>query len=134
MSAQPLQFGVRIGNDTITGIPATAKLRPLRDVLIVEPLDWEPSGLLNVVYFGKPLRGRVLAAGPGCFPIKYNGRKGQRSKSWDSNVFRPTEVKVGDIVELGGLEIGGYLFESFLWGNKRCIRCREEDVAVILIA
>jgi hypothetical protein len=123
--------GVRITNDTVTAIPASSRLRPLRDVLIVEPLDWEPSKILNVVYFGAPLRGRVLAAGPGRYPIRYNGRKGMRTKSWDSKVFLPTEVQVGDVVELGGLELRGYLFESFLWGDKRCIRCREQDVAIV---
>lgn len=126
-----IQAGTRVDNDTITRIPATAKIRPLRDQLVVEPLDWEPSRILNVVYFGKPLRGTVRAVGPGRYPIKYNGRKGQRTKSWDSTRFRITEVKAGDVVELGGLELRGYLFQSFLWGDRRCILCREEDVAIV---
>jgi hypothetical protein len=123
--------GVRIDNDTVTGIPADVRLRPLYNKLIVQPLDWRPSTILNVVYMGHPLRGVVLAAGPGRYPIRYNGRKGVRTKSWDSTVFVPNEVKVGDIVELGGLEIAGYLFHSFLWGDKRCIQVSEDDVTFI---
>jgi hypothetical protein len=123
--------GARVTNATITRIPGDATLRPLRDGLIVEPLDWEPSKILNVVYMGHPLRGVVRAVGPGGYRLKYDGRKGVRTRSWESNVFIPMELKVGDVVELGGLELRGYLFESFLWGDKRCIRCRQEDVAIV---
>jgi hypothetical protein len=40
-------------------------------------------------------------------------------------------VKVGDIVELGGLEIGGYLHCTIMWGLKEVVVCREEDVAIV---
>ncbi|HEX4605388.1 MAG TPA: hypothetical protein VH724_15415, partial [Candidatus Angelobacter sp.] len=100
-----IQDGARVTNATITAIPASAQLRPLGNSLIVEPLDWEPSKILNVVYMGHPLRGVVRAAGPGKHPTRYNGRKGARTRSWESKVFVPTTVKVGDVVELGGLEI-----------------------------
>jgi hypothetical protein len=126
-----IQDGARVTNATITAIPASAQLRPLGNSLIVEPLDWEPSKILNVVYMGHPLRGVVRAAGPGKHPTRYNGRKGARTRSWESKVFVPTTVKVGDVVELGGLEIRGYLFQSFLWGDKRCIKCTEDDVAIV---
>lgn len=123
--------GVRMANDTVSGVAASARFCPLRNCLIVEPLAWEPSTILNVVYMGQPLRGRILAVGPGCYPLKYNGRKGARTKSWNSSIFVPTEVAVGDVVELGGLELRGYLFHSFMWGDKRCIACTEDDVALI---
>lgn len=126
-----IQAGTRVLNDTVTRIPASAKVRPLRNGLVVEPLDWHPSNILNVVYYGQPLRGIVRAVGPGKYPKRYNGRKGQRTKSWDSSHFVPTETKVGDHVELGGLELRGYLFQSFLWGTRRCINCTEDDVAFI---
>lgn len=125
-------FGVRIGNETITRIPADAVMRPLRDQIIVEPLAWEPSKILNIVYHGKPLRGIVKAVGPGCYPKRYNGRKGQRSKTWDSKSFRPCDLNVGDVVELGGLELRGYLFQTFFWGDVEHVICREEDVAVVV--
>lgn len=124
--------GIRIGNETLAGIPADAKIRPLRDQIIIEPLDWEPSKIIAVAYRGKPLRGRVLAVGPGRYPLKYNGPKGKRTKSWDSKHFQPTEVKVGDIVELGGLEIGGYLHHTFRWGERECVMVREPDVAIVV--
>lgn len=123
--------GVRIGNETIASVPREAKLRPLRDVLIVEPLEYEPSKTLEVVYRGKPLRGKVKAVGKGCYPKKYDGPKGKRTRSWDSKYFLPTQVKVGDIVELGGLEIGGFLFQTFRWGDKEHVICREADVCLI---
>lgn len=126
------ESGVRIGNETITGIPASMNVRPLRDQIVIEPLYWQPSKIIAVAYQGKPLRGIVLAVGPGCYPKQYNGPKGKRTKSWDSKHFQPTEVKVGDIVELGGLEIGGYLHPTFRWGDKECVMIREPDVAMVV--
>lgn len=121
----------RIGNETTTYVPAHCKIRPTRDNIIVEPLNWRPSTILEVVYTGRPLWGRVLAVGPGTYPKRYDGPKGKRTKTWDSKAFRPTEVKVGDLVDLGGLELKGYLHETFLWGTKEVVRCREEDVAIV---
>jgi co-chaperonin GroES (HSP10) len=123
--------GVRVGNESITSVPAEAHIRPLRDNIVIEPLDWKPSSTLEVVYTGKPLRGRVRAIGPGRYPKLYNGPKGRRSKTWDSKSFRPTEVKVGDVVELGGLEIRGYLFATVRWGSKEVIVCSEQDIAIV---
>jgi hypothetical protein len=123
--------GVRVGNESITSVPAEASVRPLRDHLVVEPLDWRPSSTIEVVYNGKPLRGKVRAVGPGRYPLKYDGPKGKRSKSWEGKSYLPTEVKVGDIVELGGLELRGYLFQTFRWGSKEVIMCREQDVAIV---
>lgn len=124
--------GVRIGNETNTFVPAHANVRPLRDHIIVEPLAWKPSKLIAVEWHGKPLRGVIRAVGPGVYPKKYDGPKGKRTKSWDSKVFRPCDLKIGDIVELGGLEIRGYLFTTFLWGATECVICREADVAIVV--
>lgn len=124
--------GVRIGNETSTLVPGSAQIRPLRDQIILEPLDWEPSKIIAVAYTGKPLRGIVRAIGPGVYPKRYDGPKGKRTKTWDSKAFRPCDVKVGDTVELGGLELGGYLHMSFLWGAKQMVICREEDIAVVV--
>lgn len=128
----PISYGTRIGNETCTIVPREAKIRPLRDQIIVEPLDWQPSQIILVAgTHTKPLRGIVCAVGPGVYPKRYNGRKGQRTKSWDSKAFRPCDVRVGDVVELGGLEIGGYLHQTFLWGTREMVICREEDVAIV---
>jgi len=124
--------GIRVGHETNVIVRADEHIRPLRDHIVVEVLAWEPSKILDVVYHGKPLRGRILAVGPGHYPKRYNGPKGQRSKCWDSKSFLPTDLKVGDIVEFGGLEIRGYLFTLIRWGSKDCVVCREADVAIVV--
>jgi len=112
-------------------IGAHERLRPLRDHIIVKPLNWEPSRVIIVAGDKrKPLRGVIVAVGPGCYPKRYNK---DRSKTWDSTAFRRTEVKVGDTVELGGLEIDGYLFPTVMIGNELHVIAREEDVAGIVV-
>ena len=123
--------GTRVGNETVTSISGTAQIKPLRDHVVIEPLEWEPSSVIKVVYRGKPLRGIVRAIGPGHYRKMYDGPKGKRSKSWDSKHFTPSDLKVGDTVELGGLEIRGYLHQTFRWGGKEMIMCREADVAIV---
>lgn len=123
---------VRIGNEILDFVPPSSRIRPLRDVIVVEPIKAEPSKTISVVESVKPLRGRVLAVGPGCYPKRYDGPKGKRTKSWDSKAFRPCDLKVGDMVELGGLEIGGYLHTTVMWGLKEVVLCREEDVAMVV--
>lgn len=116
-----------------TYIDADAKLRCLRDQMIVEPLPVDHSSILEVIEYVKPLRGVVKVVGPGHYPKRYDHPdKHRRTKMWDSKQFQPTEVKVGDIVELGGYEFGGYGFQQFLWGNKMHIFCREADVSGIV--
>jgi hypothetical protein len=126
--------GVRIGNEAFDTLSASAKVHPLRNQLILEPLPWPFSKTIEVVYQGRPIRGKVLAAGPGKYPKIYNGPKGKRSKSWDSKHFRPCDVKVGDIVQLNNITeadgtIDGMLFPTFRWGSKECVVCTEDDVA-----
>lgn len=115
-----------------TEIPADAKFRPLRDQIIVEPLETVYSAIIDVIRETKPMKGIVKAVGPGCYPKKYNhSDKSKRTKMWDSKTFKPTQVKVGDKVELGGYQYGGYAFHTFYWGDKLHIICREEDVAFV---
>lgn len=119
-------------HESITTVPADAEIRPLRDQIIVEPLGVVRSRVIIVFDRSKPLRGIVKAVGPGIYPRKYDrSEKHLRTKTWDSKVFRPTEVKIGDVVELGGSEIGGYAFQTFFWGDKLHLWAREEDIAVI---
>jgi co-chaperonin GroES (HSP10) len=111
-------------------LPAGTKLRPLRDQIVVKPLPWKPSKIIEIAGDKrKPLRGVVTAVGPGCYPRLYNK---DRSKTWDSKQFRPCDVKVGDVVELGGLEIDGYLFPRIVIGTETHVLCREADVAIVL--
>jgi len=123
--------GIRIGNEMLTWIRADEQIRPLRDQIVIEPLPLDLNTSLNVIYRGKPVRGIVRAAGPGCYPKKYDGPRGKRKKVWDSNHFRPCDVKVGDVVDIGGLDIGGYLFPLLRWGDMDVMLCREEDVAIV---
>lgn len=132
LAPTPFQPGARAGGETLTSIPADAVIRPLRDWLVVEAEAHVASRLIYVPEFGRPLKGTVLAVGPGCYPKRYDhAEKHKRSKSWDSRRFRPTEVKVGDRVELGGAESGGYAFEQLWWGERLCLLCREEDVCLV---
>lgn len=121
--------GVRLSRETTDVLGAGERIRPLRDQLLVEPLDWQPSALIQVAGDERrPMRGIVRAAGPGCYPKIYNK---DRSKCWDSKVFRPTQVKVGDTVELGGIEIDGYDFPQVMVDSRMHILCREEDVCFV---
>ena len=115
-----------------TEFPEGTKLRMLRDQMLVEPILNNWSSIIYVINSNKPMRGIVRAIGPGHYPKKYNGPKGKRTKSWDSKVFQPTECKVGDIVELGGLQFGGYSFQTVYIGNVLHLICREADVAGIV--
>lgn len=126
--------GRRVGNESFDSISAKATVRPLRDQIILEPVPWPFSDIIEVVYTGRPLRGKVRAIGPGCYEKRYNGPKGKRSKSWDSKQFRPCDVKVGDIVQLGGLSLEGYLFPTFRWGDKEMVICRENDITGVEVA
>lgn len=125
--------GARFGGETLTQIGADEKIRPLRDNLVVEPEDVVYSRYIVVNVRTKPLRGIVKAVGPGIYPKCYDHpEKHKRTKMWDSKVFRPIQVKVGDRVELGGGEIEGYAFEQFWWGDTLHLWCSERDVAGIV--
>jgi co-chaperonin GroES (HSP10) len=125
--------GVRFGGETLNFVAAHETIRPLRDNLLVEPMEVVYSRYIIVKHDTKPLRGRVLAAGPGHYPKLYDHReKHKRSKMWDSKVFVPTEVQVGDIVELGGSELEGYAFEQFWYGDKCVLWCTERDVCGVV--
>lgn len=135
---EPIGYGQRIGNELLTWIRADEQIRPLRDQIVIEPLPLDLNTHLTVVYRGKPVRGIVRAAGPGLYCRKYfdsNGnptsRRGDRKTSKLSRYFRPCDVKVGDVVDIGGLDIGGYLFPLIRWGAMDVVICREEDVALV---
>lgn len=120
--------GVRFERSLAGTFSKETTVRPLRDGILVKVTAWTPSKILEVEYHGKPLRGVVVRTGPGCYPKRYNR---DRSRTWDSKAFRRCEVKVGDTVELGGLELRGYDFTQVLIGNELHVLCREEDVVGI---
>lgn len=125
-----VESGVRIRNDLNAFIPEDNELKLRHDNIAVEPLPWKPSKVIEVAS-NRRVRGVVVAAGPGTYPWRYDGPKGKRTRKWRSKVFVPTTVKVGDIVELAGLEIGEYLHKTITWGSKQVILCQEADVAFI---
>lgn len=141
-----MERGARLGNETLVGVGAKEKVRPLRDYIIIEPLEWEPSKTVKVVYRGRPLRGKVKAVGEGRNRLQYRNKntgewaisvpKGLRSEMRESKAFQRLDVKVGDIVELTSIvnadgTIDGMLFQTFRWGDKEHIICQEADVCLI---
>lgn len=126
--------GVRLKDQTVNFIAPGRRIRPLRDQIIVKPLRLKLGDRIKADWDGQPVCGVVIAAGPGCYPnIHARGfRDGKPYRTvHQSRVFRPTEVKIGDIVHLGGLELGGYLFPQVWAAGAWCVLCREQDVAVV---
>lgn len=116
-------------------------LRMVGDRILLKPLEWEGESVhghgavLQVIRHGRPLRGRVIAVGPGHNPLKYKANaQGKRAQMDYSKRFRPTEVKPGDVVELGGLnqfDGKGYSFTEVLYNGEKCLICSERDVAIV---
>ena len=124
---------VRIDHKTPDFIAAGERIRPLRDRIVVRPLEPEHSDILTIPWLGKPLRGEVIAAGPGSYPKKYKlNAQGHKQSFTYSNHFQPTEVKPGDIVELGGREIGGYMFPKIWINGIAHVICQEADVCGVI--
>lgn len=124
--------GTTFSSDSTTLIPADALIKPLRDQMFVKPLDWEGSMHLVAIRQGRPVRGRVVAIGPGSYRKIYNK---ERTQFKYSDHFTPTEVKVGDLVDVGGLNAydgRGYAFTQILIGNEIHFYCQEQDVAIVV--
>lgn len=133
-----VNYGTRVGNELLTWIRADEQIRPLRDQIFIEPLPLDLNSSLEVIYRGKPVRGIIRAAGPGLYTFKYldslgnpTHKRGDRKTRVLSKHFRPCDVKVGDVVDIGGLDIGGYLFPLIRWGAMDLVICREEDVCLV---
>jgi co-chaperonin GroES (HSP10) len=112
-----------------------AQFRPLGDRILLRPLKWEPSKILDVVRHGRALRGEVMAIGPGHNPLKYGTRSDKTKKMDYSKHFRPVDVKVGDVVELGGLNVfdgQGYQFPEVIVGTETMIIVTERDIAGVI--
>lgn len=131
--------GIRMDGHTDNYIPASVAIKPLHDRLIIHPLDVTFSRTIQVIYRTQPVRGIILACGPGTYPIRYRygtkGGKRVKAASIHTGKRRPTEVQPGDIVELGGTHDTadggrrrGYSWESFYWGDRFVIWATERDV------
>jgi co-chaperonin GroES (HSP10) len=127
--------GVEISRKTPDFLPDGVHLRLLRDHILVRPLDWCPSAHIAIAGGSrKPLRGLVIAVGPGARRKRYKvNARGERVRVSEVNGRPiPCEVKVGDVVELGGLEIGGYSFPEVHIGLERHLIAQEADVCLIV--
>ena len=116
--------GITLERKTPDFVSVEERIRPLRDVIVVKPLPEDLSKTLMVVSGRRPIRGMVVAAGPGTYHWKYNH---DRSKRWLSKQFTPCDVKVGDVVE-----IGDYAFPQILIGLEPHVLCREADVCGVV--
>ena len=127
-----MQSSVRIERASSDFVPAGHRVRPLRDRVLIKPVDPEHSSALEVVDGNrKPLRARVVAVGPGCRPWRYNQ---DRSKRTESRVFVPPTVKPGDIVELGSLENGSYRYDfpPLVIDNELHFLIQEADICCVI--
>jgi co-chaperonin GroES (HSP10) len=110
-------------------------LRMIGDRILLKPLDWDASKTIIAIRHGRPVRGEVIAVGPGHNPLKYKANAmGKKGKMDYSRHFRPTEVKPGDIVELGGLnqyDGKGYQFSEVILNGVKHIVCSERDVCIV---
>lgn len=123
--------GVRLSDKTCNPLLPGERLRPLRDQIVIRPLPVELSETLIAEWRGEVVRGQVVAVGPGVYPnvhqkSKRDGRDVRTVRPLKA--FRPTDVKVGDIVDIGGMEIGGYLFTHVQIEGVDHVICREQDV------
>ena len=125
--ASRCERGVRMTDENLTFIPAHFNINPMRDQMVVEPLDVVHSRIL-IVRGGDPVRGIVKAIGPGLYRRQYDHPdKHKRTKVWEGMQFVPTEVKIGEVILLDP----HLKFEQFYWGDVMHIHCREADVCGI---
>lgn len=127
--------GLRLKNDALQFAHGT--VRPLREKLLVKPLPPHLSQTIHADWNGEAVRGEVIAAGPGTYPNLHergerDGKSYRRVKQLAA--FRPCDVKVGDVVQLGGMELGGYLWPHVQVGGVDCILISEQDVCGIEVA
>ncbi len=113
-------------------------LRMLGDRILLKPLDWEASKVIHAIRHGRPVRGEVIAVGPGKWVKRYvSGKRDGKDfrKSYETNVFLKTEVKPGDIVNIGGLNIfdgQGYMsLLEVVVGSETLLIFQEADVCVV---
>jgi hypothetical protein len=126
--------GVRLADKSLNFVQG--QIRPLREKLIVKPLPPHLSQTIQADWNGEAVRGEVIARGPGTHP-RIHEKGTQDGKPYrrvrESSAFRPCDVQVGDIVQLGGMEIGGYLWPHIQINGEDHILCSEQDVCGVEI-
>lgn len=105
------------------------RLRPLRDQVVLRAIDADRhSGLVVIDKSRKALRGEVVAVGPGAYRKKYwLNEQGERCKVGELPGREPTELKVGQTVELLAIRP----LELQIGGEPHYL-CKEGDIAGVL--
>jgi hypothetical protein len=121
--------GVRFADKSLNFV--SGEVRPLREKLVIRPLPPVLSQTIAANWNGEAVRGYVVAAGPGTYPNIHekgfkDGQPWRRVRTLKA--FRPNDVKVGDIVQLGGMELGGYLWPHISIDGVDHILVSEQDV------
>ena len=111
-----------------------AAQKATEDTLSTFEEELNESDIIESTYYGKPVVGEVVATGPGRHPYVHergekDGKRYHQIK--ESSQFRPTEVRVGDIVHLGGLERDGYSFTQIIMDGALHLIVSEQDIAGI---
>jgi len=108
-------------------------LRMLGDRILLKPLEWDASQVIHAIRHGRPVRGEVIAIGPGIHPVSKRTKLADGRQRIDfAKRFQATEVKPGDVVELGGLNIfdgRGYDFPEVIVDGVKHLIVTERDVA-----
>jgi co-chaperonin GroES (HSP10) len=118
-------------------------MRMTSDRLLLKPMEWNgedvhgPGTKIVAIRHGNPVRGRVVAVGPGHYPVckRTNLGDGRRRIEYSKH-FRPTEVRPGDVVEFGALNANifdgkSYPFTEVLYNGELHLICQERDVTIV---
>lgn len=125
--------GVTLDRKRVEYISPKACIKPLGDRIFVRPLPNITSKVLSVVHEGRALRGVVTHVGPGYREKRrYKNSRGETTKIGETGRITPTELRPGDVVELGGLEISGYSFPKVMIGTVEHLIVQERDVAIVV--
>lgn len=117
------QSGVTLDRKTLDMV--NGSMRMMGDRILIKPLAVKLSDTIIADWKGKAIRGEVVSVGPGEYRNIYNA---DRSQVRRSKAFTPTSVKPGDVVQLGGMENGGYTFPRILFNGTEHLVCSEKDV------
>lgn len=125
-------MNARVERRTPDFIAPWETLRPLRDRILGRVLPLKLSQTIHADWKGGAVRCEIIAAGPGRYPTRYRrGTKdGKEYRTVDTaRTFRPTEVRPGMIVHLGGMELDGYIWPRVYIGNEEHVLFQEDDIA-----
>lgn len=92
-------------------------LRPLRDQIVVKPLERNASEIIEVLHSEKPNLGIVVAVGPGI-----------RNKR---GYVVPLDVRVNDTIRYGDTNLNHLNYPEYWEAGKRYLILQEADVCFV---